>query len=176
MVPKTNLCWLSARTLLLLILAGTLAWGALGERVRQGAAAAPSSPARATSQARASQNAASPASLKAAAGKMPLYFVENRGQTDPRVGYYVQGRNATLYFTPQGVTFALPGPAARQRQVVKLDFVDADPKVKPVGQELTPAVVSYFKGPRAHWQTGLRTYARVVYADLWEGIDLVYSG
>ncbi len=33
-------------------------------------------------------------------GRTPLYFVENQGQMDARVAYYVQGRDKTLYFTP----------------------------------------------------------------------------
>src|SRR5215831_16182450 len=57
-----------------------------------------------------------------------------------------------------------------------LEFLGANPDVKPVGLESAPAVVSYFKGPREQWKTGLPTYASVVYSDLWPGIDLVYSG
>ncbi len=137
------------------------------------------------------------ARVRATLGKLPLYFVENRGQVDPRVRYYVQGRGTSVYFTPEGVTFALTAPeaprspasirrvafgvtsdpgAARQRWSLKLDFVGANPGVMPTGQDPTPAVVSYFKGPRTEWKTGLKTYARLVYPDLWPGIDLVYSG
>ena len=43
-----------------------------------------------------------------APGKLPLYFVENRGQLDDRVAYYVQGRDTSVYFTGQGLTFAMP--------------------------------------------------------------------
>jgi len=47
-------------------------------------------------------------------GKLPLYFVENRGQIDKRVGYYVQGSDKTIYFTNQGLTFVLnPKPETR---------------------------------------------------------------
>jgi hypothetical protein len=42
---------------------------------------------------------------------MPLYFIENQGQLDEPVAYYVQGQDKTLYFTPQGVTFLLHGSA-----------------------------------------------------------------
>ncbi len=135
-------------------------------------------------------------------GKLPLYFIENQGQLDSRVGYYIQGGDKSIYFTGSGVTFALTAPAeeedegtpeirpasfdrgglgnespvARQRWVVKLDFVDANPNTQPVGQEPTDAVISYFKGPREEWTTGLPTYASLVYRDLWPGIDLVYTG
>ena len=45
-------------------------------------------------------------------GKLPLYFIENRGQEDPRVAYYLQGRDTAVYFTGTGVTFALTAPKA----------------------------------------------------------------
>ncbi len=134
-------------------------------------------------------------------GKLPLYFIANQGQLDPRVAYYVQGRDTSIYFTERGVTLTiadansssealvrpvayrgmsaareLAPPAQPQRWVVKLDFVDANPKVRPVGQQPTAALISYFKGPREEWNTGLPTYASLVYRDLWPGIDLVYSG
>lgn len=65
---------------------------------------------------------------------------------------------------------------AVERWTVKLEFVGATPDVRPVGKEPTSAVISYFKGPRDEWRTGLPTYAEVVYEDLWPGIDLVYTG
>jgi hypothetical protein len=141
------------------------------------------------------------ARVHAAFGTLPLYFIENQGQVDRRVTYYVQGHDTTVYFTPTGVTLALTGPAApppaggppglarpaglrslrdpegaRERWAVKLDFVGTNPEARPRGQDPTPAVVSYFKGPRAQWKPGLRTYARLVYPELWPGIDLVFAG
>src|SRR5262245_7073030 len=49
-------------------------------------------------------------------GKLPLYFVENRGQIDKRVSYYVQGSDKTVYFTDQGLTFALNGPTEKRNE------------------------------------------------------------
>src|SRR4030095_7340455 len=46
--------------------------------------------------------------------QMPLYFVENRGQLDSRVAFYLQGRDKSLYFTEQGVTFVLTDIADRE--------------------------------------------------------------
>ena len=37
-------------------------------------------------------------------GKLPLYFIENQGQLDPRVSYYIQGGDKSIYFTGRGVT------------------------------------------------------------------------
>jgi len=154
--------------------------------------------------------AATRARLEQAFGHLPLYFVENQGQMDERVAYYIQGSDKTIYFTPEGVTFALTGRAqiakstnqqisnsanrhlpfhspqlredsgiesgAIQRWVVKLDFVGAKAGVRPVGEEQQEAVISYFKGQPDEWRSGLPTYSRLVYRDLWPGIDLAYYG
>ena len=50
------------------------------------------------------------ARVQEALEKLPLAFIENRGQVDGRVAYYLQGRGTTVYFTSQGVTIALTGP------------------------------------------------------------------
>ena len=137
---------------------------------------------------------------RALLGKLPLYFIENRGQEDPRVAYYVQGRDTAVYFARTGVTFAVTGLAAegaesdrasgglpvrraalaaerpsRERWAVNLDFVGAT-AVVPHGEQPTAAVVSYFTSGEGHSQTGLRTYGKIVYPELWPGIDLMYYG
>lgn len=106
-----------------------------------------------------------------------LYFIENRGQVDPQVSYYLLSRDKTLYFTPTGVTLALNGAGTgldgAERWTIKLGFVKGE--ARPVGQAQTETVVSYFRGPAGQDQTGLPTYARLVYPDLWPGIDLIYT-
>ncbi len=129
-------------------------------------------------------------------GQLPLYFIENRGQLDRRVAYYVQGRDNSVYFTRDGITFALTQrkPVDRassrlekagladslaepiERWAVKLDFVGANPDVRIRSGDKTPAVVSYFKGSQEEWRTGLPTFGSIEYVDLWPGIDVVYSG
>ncbi len=131
-------------------------------------------------------------------GRVPLYFIPNQGQLDGQVAFYIRGRDKTVYFTPGGVTFSLSQPAvataarnetknlpeglaikensASKNWVVKLDFVGANAEVKPVGEAKSGGVVSYFTGKPEDWQAGLPTYSRIVYRDLWPGIDLAYSG
>jgi len=141
---------------------------------------------------------------------MPVSLIPNQGQLDDRVDYYIQGKDKTIYFGAEGVTFALtkadekrisnllenrkPGERIRpdlvnslgpltdrhtgknSRWVVKLDFVGANPGVKPVGTDKTGTVISYFQGAPGNWKTGISPYSRVIYANLWPGIDLVYTG
>jgi uncharacterized repeat protein (TIGR02543 family) len=135
-------------------------------------------------------------------GQMPLYFIPNKGQAAAQVDYYVQGKDKTIYFTSEGLTYVLNGQGAGDRKdepwdfrsrhlpmekvdnelqsttgwVVKLNFVESNSAVHPSGEEKTEAVVSYFKGRPEEWKTGLPTYSRIAYRGLWPGIDLVFYG
>ena len=131
-------------------------------------------------------------------GAMPLLFIPNRGQFDSRVAYAVQGRDTSIFFSTGGVTFVLseqpaaPGQKerslrqvgtpesaaqpARQRWALKVDFVDANPAAKPETLEQAETLISYFKGRPEEWRTGLQASRKIIYRDLWPGIDLVYSG
>jgi hypothetical protein len=129
-------------------------------------------------------------------GRAPLYFIPNRGQADEVVDYYIQGQDKSIYFTSEGMTLVLSSPGraesgarsatksrqgvgaaeCQQRYVVKLDFIGANPLVRPKGGEPTGAIVSYFRGSPDRWKTGLPTFSRIVYHNLWPGIDLAYSG
>jgi len=127
-------------------------------------------------------------------GRIPLYFVPNQGRLDSRVAFFLQGNDKTVYFTSEGVTITLadstgvkkekpdfkrPEPRREEnpeRWVVKLDFVGARAGVIPEGEAKTGAVISYFKGKPGSWQRELAAYSRIIYRDLWPGIDLAYSG
>ncbi len=138
-------------------------------------------------------------------GRTPLYFVPNMGQMDERVAYYVQGKDKTLFFTAEGLTLSITNAiekgdglspfnverrtaktpqeslpaeysAAAESWVVKLDFMGSNKHIRPVGKEETGTVVSYFKGQPEEWRPGIPACSKIVYPDLWPGIDLVYSG
>ena len=108
---------------------------------------------------------------------LPLQITENRGQLDPGVAYYVNGRDASVYFTADGLTIAVarPGQASdvTERWAIRLDFVGAHPAT-PVGTEQSSAVLHDLRGRPEAWRTNLRSFGGVTYADLWPGIDLAY--
>ena len=126
-------------------------------------------------------------------GNLPLYFIANQGQLDPRVSYYVQGRDSFIYFTPEGISFIFMAPSSSspkihpanypsassttpQAWVLKVDFIGANTNVHPQGEGLTTASFNYFMGKQEQWKSSVSAYTRVVYRELWPGIDLVYSG
>ncbi|HET9209404.1 MAG TPA: hypothetical protein VFR03_03350, partial [Thermoanaerobaculia bacterium] len=121
-------------------------------------------------------------------GRLPLYFIENHGQVKGPARYYLQGRDRTLFAADDGITFILePGAkayqpastrsakAARDAYALRLEFVDAQPNASIRGEGTGP-VVNLFTGGRENWRTGLPSYSRLVYIDLWPGIDLALIG
>jgi hypothetical protein len=109
---------------------------------------------------------------------MPVCFVENTGQFDGAVAYYVHGSDRSLFFTPTGITIVFRGRerGGVQRWTVRLAFMDANPHVIPRGEASRKTRFSIFKGSHETWRRNLAAYGRLVYTDLWPGIDLVYSG
>jgi MYXO-CTERM domain-containing protein len=47
--------------------------------------------------------------------------------------------------------------------------------VRPRGEDVRETKVSYFLGPKERWRTGLPAYGRVVYEDVYPGIDMEVS-
>ncbi|HXJ32662.1 MAG TPA: SBBP repeat-containing protein [Candidatus Eisenbacteria bacterium] len=117
--------------------------------------------------------AAPPREVAAAIAKMPLLFVANEGQLDRRVGFVLQATDKTLYFTPSGVTLLLHGKI--RREAVKLTFPGARPGVRPEGLDPAATTFSFWRGERGVSRSGVPTYTRLVYRDLWPGIDLEYA-
>ncbi len=132
--------------------------------------------------------------------ELPIFFIENGGQIDSQIAYYVQRQGFGAYFGRDGVTYAFTAPSsqpptdesvlqpvsltaepasqeavAAKRWAVKLKFLGTGAGMSPTGQDRTPTAVSYFRGQPSEWKTGLSTYGSIVYRDLWPGIDLVYG-
>ena len=134
------------------------------------------------------------AKSKAQIQQLPIYFIENQGQSDQQVAYYAHVHDISAYFTAKGPMLSLQEPppqaerevnrvrneraiaeAARKRWVVNIRFVGAG-LVQPHGSAKVAATVNYFKGPQSGWKTNLPTYGEVIYPQVWTGIDVVYSG
>ena len=122
-------------------------------------------------------------------GKLPLYFVENRGQFAPDVAFHVEGARQDIRFRDQGITYILPEATPSPKLVpvglssaprdqtrrVDLRFVDANPEAHLLGRFKTGASFHYYLGGRDQWKEDVPAYREVAYSDLWPGIDLVYS-
>ena len=129
-------------------------------------------------------------------GKLPLYFIENKGQLDSKVRFYVKTSGQTLYFTGEGIVFELlrrekeagkrsegveKGSEAKEAKteqlVFNLRFEDARRGVLIEGLDRQEAGINYFVGNnRSKWKTSIPTYKGVVYKGIYKGIDLKVFG
>ncbi len=113
--------------------------------------------------------AASP--IAPAFGKLPLSFEPNRGQADPRVQFVSRGPGFTLYLAPGEAL--LTGTA----DVLDMRLLGANLASAVNGLEPQPGVVNYVAGsdPK-RWHSGIPTYAKVTYNNIYPGVDLVFYG
>jgi hypothetical protein len=118
---------------------------------------------------------ASGAKLRAAYGKLPLAFVENRGQTDARIRYQAEAAGASFSFTETSALFSFT--EGRKRVALELSFAGGNrsPRIEAAGA--LPGRLNYFIGKDpAKWRAGLRTYDEIVYRDVWPGVDVAFHG
>jgi hypothetical protein len=131
-------------------------------------------------------------------GKLPLQFEENQGQTAEEVRYVSHGAGYELFLTPQEAVLALrPNVAhdlsplhrmafiqairearkAGQMTVIRMHLEGANPQPQMIGTDRLPTKVNYFIGndPRK-WHTNVPSFARVKYAGVYPGVDLVFYG
>ena len=125
--------------------------------------------------------------------EVPAAFIENRGQVDARVAYYVKGRNANIFFEKQAITSSLRERTRRNQTTlqptaaiakprpaiwnVKVDFLNSNPAPAIEATTKVATAVSYFRSERAHeWKSRSVACESIVYREVWPGIDLHFSG
>jgi hypothetical protein len=107
--------------------------------------------------------------------RVPLTFEPNRGQADSRVKFVSHGQGYTLFLTGKDAVFALSSGSDNQ-SALQMTLKGAHAQ-SPVGLEPTRAVSNYFIGnDPSKWQTGIPTYGRVRYEQVYSGVDLTFYG
>ena len=110
-----------------------------------------------------------------APGRPPLVFEANRGQTAPEVDFLARGPGYNIFLAGGQAVLSLGAPGAAGA-VLRLELKGASSR-RGVGRTPLPGKVNYFVGSDpGKWCTGLDTYARVTYSDVYPGIDVVYYG
>jgi hypothetical protein len=131
-------------------------------------------------------------------GKLPLSFEENVGQTAQEVRFVSHGTGYGLFLTSQEAVISLQQSMAmnlsplhrtayfralrKSRQagrmtVLRMRLEGANPAAQIAGIDRLPGKVNYFIGndPK-NWRTDVPSYARVKYAGIYPGVDLVFYG
>src|SRR5436190_14488536 len=101
-----------------------------------------------------------------------LAFEPNAGRFDARVRWLARGPGYTVFLTRGEAVTSLSGG----RAVLRTRLLGASRASGPRGRARLPGTVSSFVGVRSRWRSALPTYGRVVYTDVYPGIDLAYHG
>ncbi|MCX6576439.1 MAG: SBBP repeat-containing protein, partial [Candidatus Aminicenantes bacterium] len=133
-------------------------------------------------------------------GKIPLYFIPNRGQVDERALFYAKTQSYTLWMTKQGLVFDSARRHEKEgerkgakfkilksdtplsdsefgREASRLRFLDASPSPGVVALEPTEHRVNYFLGGNPDmWRTNIQTSKAVLYKEIYSKIDLKVYG
>jgi len=124
---------------------------------------------------------------------LPLSFERNGGQVDAQAQFLAHGDGYSLFLTESGAVLSLGNgssceakeksasgpsdcPADASRDVIRMTLGNVRPS-HATGEEKLPGKVNYFIGSDpGKWRTDLPTYAKVRYAGVYRGVDLVYYG
>ena len=103
-------------------------------------------------------------------GQIPMTFIANRGQVHQAVRFMAKGPGLTAYFTPSEVTLELHGATIRAR------YLGANVSPGVDGGDPQEGRANFLIGADpSKWRTNVPLYGRVVYRNLYPGIDMVYS-
>ena len=93
-------------------------------------------------------------------------------------GYVLKGDGFSRRVTgPKGVGALAPEGSATQSDTIEMQLANSNPAAQVSGADLLPSIANYFLGnDPAKWHTNVPTYAKVKYANVYDGIDLVYYG
>src|SRR5215510_7615663 len=134
---------------------------------------------------------ATQAKINEAYGKLQLSFEINRGQADAPVRFLSNGANYSILFRPDEVKLSLNGAelnkksesrgcraqAAQTRSSVSVKFIYANPSPQIEGMDELAGKSNYIIGSdQKNWRTGIPTYAKVRYREVWPGVDAVFYG
>ncbi len=145
---------------------------------------------------------APPGKLQARYAQLPLSFEVNEGQFEPSVQFVARGRGYTLALSPREAVVSLRRPtpatgsgtdrkgdryrrragstgppASRESVSLRMKLLAANPKPEARAEALLPGKVNYLLGnDPSKWRSGVSTYGRVRYREVYPGIDLTYYG
>lgn len=109
---------------------------------------------------------------------LPLSFEPNRGQTgDPNMQFIAHGDAYALELKNGDASLHLAGTGKAAAQTIRLQLEGARAPGAPVAEEPLAGHVNYLVGnDPTRWLHDVPVYARVRYADVYQGVDVAYYG
>ena len=102
-------------------------------------------------------------------------FEENRGQYKQDVLYALVGQGYRAFLDRSGAATVFPIRGDTGYPLFRMVLKGSQDSPRVQGVNLLPTRTNYFIGrSREQWHTGVRSYGRVRYCDVYRGVDLVY--
>jgi len=136
-------------------------------------------------------------------GKIPLYFIPNKGQVDGNALFYAKTSQYILWMTKEGLVFdsvkktgketqiqkskmdfenhqtpfAIDHSSSYKRDVSRLIFLNTNNNTEIVPVDMTAHRVNYFIGnEKSKWKRNIPTSKAVLYKEIYRNIDLKVYG
>jgi hypothetical protein len=107
--------------------------------------------------------------------QLPLGFERNEGQAKSRVDFLARSASYLLSLDPRGISLDLQSRQDVHAVQMRLLGTDMNAEASAFGR--LPGVVNYFVGDDpAQWRTRIPTFDRILYRDIYPGIDVAYHG
>ena len=109
--------------------------------------------------------------------QMPMNFTLNQGQTDARVKFTARGRGYSLFLTPTEAVLSLQRANSLGSTALRMRLLQANDNPAISGLDQLPMVSNYYLGnDPSKYQENVPHFAKVKYAQVYPGIDVVYYG
>jgi uncharacterized protein (TIGR03437 family) len=108
---------------------------------------------------------------------VPLSFEPNQGQAASTVQFLSRGSGYALFLAPGQVVLNLERRQPASADTLRMSLIGANATANAVGMAPQPGVANYFIGndPK-NWRSGIPTYGKVNYSQIYPGVDLVFYG
>lgn len=105
--------------------------------------------------------------------QLPLGFEENRGQVNGEVRYLARASGYNVFLTDREALMVF---ASKERpQAIRLGLTGRVESVRPQPSQQLPGRINYLRS-RHQQQTGIRSFGRIVYENVYPGIDQIFYG
>ncbi|WP_051314880.1 SBBP repeat-containing protein [Alteribacter aurantiacus] len=118
--------------------------------------------------------------------RLPLYFIENKGQKCDDILFYAYGADCSLEFVKNGVYLTFYDHSSRGTKIYDrkkttkgvtlfFRFIGSNTEVAAKGHRKQSYITNYFKGSNpANWLRNVPSFSRVTYESVWPGIDVIF--
>ncbi|HMC31248.1 MAG TPA: SBBP repeat-containing protein, partial [Candidatus Angelobacter sp.] len=104
---------------------------------------------------------------------VPLAFEPNVGQAEAQTRFIIHRPDISAGFASDAITLRLPQKGAAAAHM----GISFGRSAQIIGEQELPGKTNYFRGNNpAAWRTGIATFGRIRYNQLWPGTDVVFYG